>query len=168
MIKENVENVVSGNDMGMEGTMHISDIYIVGFKDKSKGIYKTFKEAAVIGEVSFYELSQIIGNDLCPETTKVDFGKGEGSCQKWIVNGREPWDGRELSQSIHIKEKHFSDLAAIFVQDMIVGNWDRHAGNIIIKDDKCYAIDNEDWGTKGASDDYTHALDERSGLSDVS
>jgi len=96
----------------------------------------------MMGEIGYSELAEILGWDMVPQTETVDLGYGEGTCQAFVIGG-EPWDGDE---GIKITEKHFNDLAQIFVMDTIVGNIDRHYQNIKLKDDgRAWAIDNDLW-----------------------
>lgn len=153
MIPGNIEEVAAGLSVGIEGSMHEDDLFIVNFKDKTKGIYKAMAPPDIIGEVGYYEVSKILDVDICPETVKVEwdndegvgFGQGEGSCQRWISDAKELYSSR---QGIKINSSHHDDLAKIFVQDMVVGCNDRHVGNVVVSEGKCYAIDSEDWGTQ--------------------
>lgn len=162
MSEENVISSASGNEIGLGWSFHFSDIEIIEFKDGSKAIHKSDMEPyQIIGETEYYNINNILGWNICPETVEIDMGKGAGSCQKWISDANEPYFG---DNGIKIEEKHFDDLAKIFVQDIIVGNRDRHHLNVVIKDDKCYAIDNENWGNPIPRQDYMEALDSRVGL----
>lgn len=165
MSKENIVTSVSGNEIGLKGSLHSIDIDIIEFKDGSKAIHKANLEPyQIIGEKEYYRINKILGWDICPETIEIDIGRGGGSCQKWISGAREPYDEYNEETGIKIEEKYFDDLAKIFVQDIIVGNRDRHHLNIAIKGDKCYAIDNENWGSVIPREDYMEALDFRAGL----
>jgi hypothetical protein len=138
--------------------MHENETYICRFKDGSLAIHKTMKAGDIVGEVGAYETSKILDWDIVPETIQCDYGKGEGSCQKWIPDSNEPYDGFD-DNAILIEEKHLNDLSKIFVMDMILGNCDRHDGNIIIdKNDKCWAIDNEMWGKRNNAELHIEAL----------
>ena len=146
---DNVKEIVSLSDLGMKGGIHDQHTDIVIFKDESKAIYKRMSEDAVFGEVSAYEINKMIGWDVVPETVAGDFGEGQGTGQLIIDNVEGPRtkyappEGRTA-----IEEKHLDDLAKIFAMDMMSGNHDRNSGNVIIKDDKCYAIDNEFFGKR--------------------
>ena len=165
MSKGNVVTSVTGNEIGLKGSLHFTDIDILEFKDGSKAIHKAGMEPIqIVGETEYYNISTILGWDICPETIEIDMGRGLGSCQKWIPDGREPYRKEFGIRGIRIDEKHFDDLAKIFVQDIIVGNRDRHHLNVVIKGDKCYAIDNENWGNPTPSQDYMAALDFKVGL----
>lgn len=157
MTKENVESIGSLSDMGVTGGINEDYTSIVNFKDGSKGIYKTTDKAATQGEITVQEISSILGWDVAPETVKGDFGKGEGSCQKWVPDTVEIDYGESWDEGIKIEEKHFDDLAKIFLLDLMTGNYDRHANNIKIdKNDKVWAIDNDTWGTTSI---YSPTLD---------
>jgi hypothetical protein len=142
------------------GGIHEDETYICQFKDGSKAIHKTMMLGDITGEVGTYETAKIIGWDIVPETIKCDYGKGDGSTQKWISNSNEPYDGFD-DNAILIEEKHLDDLSKIFVMDMIMGNFDRHSRNIIIdENDKCWAIDNEMIGKLNNSQLHMESLSE--------
>jgi len=156
MTKENLVDMVSAYDKEpgdeITGTLHAGDLYRCKFKDGSQGIHKVMEPLGIEGETLYYKVNKILGFDTCPETVAVDFGKGDGSCQKWIP------DAADFS-SVTIDD--MEPLAKIFVQDIICGNRDRHNENVI-KDEsgKWHAIDNEMWGSTRAKDDWMDALDQ--------
>ena len=145
---------------GLVGGMHEGETYIVQFKDGSQAIHKTMLMGDIIGEVGAYETSKILNWDIVPETIQCNYGKGEGSCQKWVENSSEPYDGLDDNATL-IEEKHINDLSKIFIMDMILGNYDRHSGNIIIdKNDKVWAIDNEMIGKLNNAEIHSESLNE--------
>lgn len=144
MTPDNLKSIESFSDLGMQGGMHKEDTFITTFKDGSKAIHKTMDPSATFGEVSSSNVNKILGWDVIPETVDEDFGKGRGSTQKWIEGSASPINRYHVKEhAIKLEEKHFDDLSKMFVLDMAVGNGDRTTGNIVIKDDKCYGIDNE-------------------------
>ena len=147
MTKDNVEEILSLADMGAKGGIHNNTTSVIKFKNGEHAIHKKIKPEDVFGETEMYNTAKILDYDMVPEAIAGDFGKGHGSCQKWINNTEGPYDDFSL-QGCKIGEEHFDDLAKIFVLDMIVGNGDRHSENIAISKDtgKCWAIDNEGWG----------------------
>jgi hypothetical protein len=145
--------------IGIVGGMHENETYICRFKDGSLAIHKTMKAGDIVGEVGTYETSKILDWDIVPETIQCDYGKGEGSCQKWIPDSDEVSDGL-IGYGIRLDEKHLNDLSKIFVMDMILGNYDRHTGNIIIgKNDHVWAIDNEMWGKRNNAELHIESLE---------
>ena len=170
MTPENLKELKSFKDLGIEGGLHGFESYCAKFNDDTNAMYKVMNEGAIVGEVSTYDVSKILDWDVVPETIQANFEeKGNGSCQKWIKGGKCPYEGYgDKDDYKEIENKHFNDLSEIAVIDMITGNYDRHGGNIEIdENDHCWAIDNEDWGTASAADDFIHAIDDRAGISDV-
>jgi SPP1 gp7 family putative phage head morphogenesis protein len=163
MARENLVSIKTGLDCGIGGTMHESGIRICDFKDGSRGIYKLMEPIDIDGEITYYAANKILNWDTCPETIKTDLGIGVGSCQKWIPYADSPYTVYNLS-GIKIEEKHFNDLSMIFVQDMLCGNKDRNEYNIVMKDDKVYAIDNES-SMKVIGSEHIDALDTAASLS---
>ena len=145
-------------DTDIKPGIHAGDSFICKFKDGSSGIHKVMRKIDIHGEVGAYRTSEILGWNIVPETIKVDYGKGFGSSQKWIPNGREFYDPiDENDEQVKIEDKYFDGLAKIFVLDMITGNNDRHNANMIIdQNDKIWAIDNENWGSKPTKENMTN------------
>jgi SPP1 gp7 family putative phage head morphogenesis protein len=172
MTPENLKELKSFEDLGMFGGIHESGSYCAKFTDDTNAMYKVMNEGAIVGEVSTYDISRVLNWNVIPETTKVNLKEnGNGSCQRWVEGGRSPYGGSDYDEDCHviIDNRHFGDLSKIFVLDMLSGNYDRHGGNVMIdKDDHCWAIDNEDWGTTGSADDFMTSLDDRADVSDVS
>ena len=142
---DNLVEINSIYDAGIEivGGIHEEETFICKFKDGSSSIHKVMDKIDIIGEVGSYETSKIIGWDVIPETIQCDYGKGVGSSQKWIPDSNEPYDGFN-DNTILLEEKHLGNLSKIFIMDMILGNFDRHEGNLIIdKNDHVWGIDNE-------------------------
>jgi hypothetical protein len=166
MLPDNVESVKTFNQLGIEGGFHEDESFVVNFKDKFSAIYKVIDRWRIVGEVAAYQSSKIIGWDIVPETVDNNFGRGDGSCQMWITNGKEPYEyGDEVEVEdpnyVRIEEKHFNDLSKIFLFDLLCGNSDRRSPNVIVKDDRCYAIDNELWGKHRDVIDDMKALEDR-------
>jgi hypothetical protein len=159
MSPRNVASLKSLGDMDIEGGVNEGDSHIVKFKDGSNAIYKTTGTIATQGEANVRIIESILGWDNAPETVSGDFGKGEGSCQKWVedvvdLEAQKDWG----EKGAKIEEKHFDDLSKIFLVDLITGNFDRHANNVKLdKEGKIWAIDNDSWGTKSG---YGTVLDD--------
>ena len=149
MSKDNLKVSASGEEIGLPASTHSGGIHLCEFTGGEKSIYKVSGRLNdIVGEVGFYGLSQALGWDICPQTEAVNLGKGKGTSQAF-VEGKEPLfcDVSESKDCIKVEEKHFSDLAEIFVMDTIIGNPDRHFQNVKINEDgKCWAIDNDMWG----------------------
>lgn len=147
---DNVQGINDLNEsgiVGLVGGIHEMETYIVQFKDGSQAIHKTMMKGDIAGEVGAYEISKIIGWDIIPETIQCNYGKGDGSTQKWIPDGEEPMG--DFYDGVDLGEKHLNDLSKIFILDCINSNFDRHDGNLIIdKNDRVWAIDNECIGKK--------------------
>ena len=147
MIPENVESIKSLGDMNIQGGINRKFTNVVTFKDGSNGIYKTTDRMSTQGEMNVQKVQSILGWDIAPETVKNDFGNGEGSCQKFISGDKEIDYGQQMyGAGVKIEEKHYDDLAKIFLMDLIVGNDDRHVNNVKIDDNgRVWAIDNDTW-----------------------
>ena len=138
----NVDSIKSLSDMNVLGGINEQTTHVVNFKGGSKGIYKTSSAVSTQGEMNFKGISKILGWDNAPETVKVDLGKGEGSCQRWVEN-----IAIDDINEVKLTEKHYDDLAKIAIIDMITGNWDRHFNNVRLDTNgKIWAIDNDTWG----------------------
>lgn len=140
-------NPLEDSGINIVGGVHEEDTYICKFKDGSSAIHKVMMAGDIAGEVGTYEISKIADWDVVPETIQRNYGRGEGSTQKWIKDGEEPIG--DFYGGVTLGEKHLNDLSKIFILDMINGNFDRHEGNLIIdKQDHVWAIDNECIGNR--------------------
>ena len=162
MTPDNVVEVLSLSDLGMKGGVHRTHTHILKLTDDSHALYKDLDDKdAIFGEVSAYDVNNILGWYVVPETVSGNFGNGDGSAQRIIGDSKEPCSPiRPPGGCIRIGEQYFDDLAKIFVMDMIRGSNDRHAGNVIIKGDKLYAIDNEFFGDPNLTPSSLTSLDE--------
>ena len=149
MTKENVESITSLGDMNIFGGLNRHFTHVVNFKDNTKGIYKTTDMGSIQGEVNVQSIQSILGWNIAPETVADDFGKGFGSCQKFIDGdvelGLSFTPRGELVEKI--KEDQYDNCAKIFVMDLLCGNPDRSKNNAKVDDSgKVWAIDNDIWG----------------------
>ena len=157
-LKDNIVSVKSLADLGMTGGIHESYTFLITYKDESHSIYKVMPERNIKGEVTAYEVNNIIGWNLVPETTFGDFkGHGQGSCQKWIENGKDGYIDPSDPDSTEITDDHLEDLSKIFLMDTLLGNWDRREPNVVIKNDRVYMIDNEYIGV-GTTEKFLYML----------
>lgn len=156
---QGIDDLNESGIVGLVGGIHEAETYICRFKDGSQAIHKTMRIGDIVGEVGAYETSKIIGWDIVPETIQCDYGRGDGSTQKWIPDGKEPKCSMNFLNSIKLEEKHLNDLSKIFILDMIAGNFDRHNGNLIIdENDHVWAIDNEMIGKRNNAELHIESL----------
>lgn len=94
-----------------------------------------------IREAIVYQIDKIVGLGLVPKTMVIDDTidnvRYDGSVQEWIQNAK---DGYQIEKFTDEGKKDFWRLK---VFDFIIGNSDRHLGNVLFTDDgKLHAIDN--------------------------
>lgn len=94
-----------------------------------------------IREAIVYQIDKIVGLGLVPKTMVIDDTIGnvryDGSVQEWIKDAR---DGYQIEKFTDEGRKDFERLK---VFDFVIGNSDRHLGNVLFTDDdKLHAIDN--------------------------
>lgn len=119
------------------------------FKDGSAVIFKcdirhywmADNPDTAIREAIVYQIDKIVGLGLVPKTMVIDdvIGKVryDGSVQEWIKDAK---DGYQIEKFTAEEKKDFERLK---VFDFIIGNSDRHLGNVLFTDDgKLHAIDN--------------------------
>lgn len=93
-----------------------------------------------IREAIAYQIDKIVGLGLIPKTMVIDdtFGniRYDGSVQEWIKGAK---DGYQIEKFTAEEKKDFERLK---IFDFIIGNSDRHLGNVLFTDDgKMHAID---------------------------
>ena len=158
---DNVKEILSLEALGMKGGIHHQHTHILKLKDDSHAIYKDMDGEEIFGETSAYKINKILDWDTVPETVANDFGKGKGTAQRIIENGKMPFSpSRPAAGCVKGEQKHFDDFAKIFVLDLITGNNDRTGGNVVIANDKAYAIDNELFACPGSPASSLKVLDE--------
>lgn len=144
MTKDNIKSIKYGTDAGLPPSAHEGGVGLVNFKTGDCGIYKVaFNNDDITGETGYASLARNMGWNIVPQTEKVDFGKGVGTCQNYIYGEHPTWSMKTLGAVI--TDEHFESLAEMFAMDVVVGNVDRHNENIMIVDDKVWAIDNDTW-----------------------
>ncbi|MBE7447054.1 MAG: hypothetical protein HS132_18295 [Planctomycetia bacterium] len=94
-----------------------------------------------IREAIVYQIDKIVGLGLVPKTMVIDDVIGniryDGSVQVWIKNAK---DGYQIDK---FTDKERNDFERLRVFDFVIGNSDRHLGNVLFTgDDKLHAIDN--------------------------
>lgn len=157
--KANIDKIITLQEFGVEGGVHDDHTFIIQMKDGSNYIYKVMEPINVLGETMTYDLNKIVGWNIVPETRKGDFGKGFGSAQKWIPETEDAWDG--YHPGIHVNKQHMGDLSRVFLMDMLLGNYDRHEGNVAMTDKKVYMIDNEAFGASQRVKPSLNSLNDR-------
>lgn len=94
-----------------------------------------------IREAIVYQIDKIVGLGLVPKTNVIDDTinniRYNGSIQEWINNAK---DGYQINK---MTPKEKKDYERLMIFDFIIGNSDRHLGNILFTDNnKIHAIDN--------------------------
>ena len=91
-------------------------------------------------EVASYIISKFLGFDFCPPTTITEnkLGRkknemGAGSIQEFIPKSKKIKWGRT--------NEFLDQIQNIVFFDLVIGNLDRHDGNVLLKENKIYAID---------------------------
>lgn len=89
-------------------------------------------------EIAAYELSELLGWDLVPETLeRKDAPFGPGSVQRYV-----PEDGISHYFSLREDLKWREILKKICTFDVIANNSDRKSGHVLLAQDRIWAIDN--------------------------
>lgn len=121
----------------------------ITFKDGSAVIFKcdirhywmADNPDTAIREAIVYQIDKVVGLGLVPKTMVIDDAIGnvryDGSVQVWIKNAK---DGYQIEK---FTDKERKDFERLKVFDFVIGNSDRHLGNVLFTgDDKLHAIDN--------------------------
>lgn len=120
----------------------------ITFKDGSAVIFKCDirhywmpeNPDTAIREAIVYQIDKIIGLELVPKTMVIDDVinnvRYDGSVQEWIKDAR---DGYQMDKFTLEEKKNYERLK---VFDFVIGNNDRHLGNVLFTDDsRMYAVD---------------------------
>lgn len=121
----------------------------ITFKDGSAVVFKCDirhywspnNPDTAIRDAIVYQTDKILALGLVPKTMVIDDTinniRYNGSVQKWIQNAK---DGYQIERFTTEQRKDFERLK---VFDFVIGNSDRHLGNVLFTDDnKIHAIDN--------------------------
>jgi SPP1 gp7 family putative phage head morphogenesis protein len=114
MTPKNLKELKSFEDLGMMGGLHEPGSYRAKFNDDMNAMYKVMNEGAIVGEVSTYDISQVLDWNVVPETISTNLEeKGDGSCQRWVEGGANPYEGLDDKDEDHVKigSEHFDDLS---------------------------------------------------------
>lgn len=95
-------------------------------------------------EIAAYELDKLLGIGMVPPTVEKRFRGQLGSCQLWIDDTmllRGKLTGGEADEAYRTPAwKRMGYIAQVF--DNLIGNEDRHMGNVLVTaDDRCILID---------------------------
>lgn len=121
----------------------------ITFKDGSAVIFKcdirhywmADNPDTPIREALVYQIDKIVGLGLVPKTMVIDDTinkiRYDGSVQEWIQDAK---DGYQVDKFTQEQTKDFIRLK---IFDFVIGNSDRHLGNILFTEDgKMHAVDN--------------------------
>jgi hypothetical protein len=107
------------------------------------GIWKTIKRGRHKGywesyqaEVAAYEMDKLIGLDMVPPTVRRSMDWKDGSLQWWVEGTRSYKEVEHDHPSDPVKWSH--QLSRMETFDILIGNPDRNAGNILI--DACWNV----------------------------
>lgn len=128
------EGEVSPRPTDLPGIDRTKKFVMLGIeKPRTRALFKSGQAAHRESIVS--TIDDLLGWNLVPKTTVRDFGGEIGSIQEWMPRSREP--GVDM-----LSEPQFRrDVFRIAALDFIIGNTDRHRGNILVKGNRLYAID---------------------------
>lgn len=140
---------------------NINETWRVWLQDDGDAVYKRQSNedkvragvpvgGQTIREVLSYDIADTIGYDFVPETTyrktDPDANSDPGSIQRWVHDAKTlaehvPYGTAKQAAAFMRGSEHYATQMVAF--DYLMGNTDRHDGNILIDEDgKMWAIDN--------------------------
>lgn len=147
------EQVLLANEKKSSKELNYDRVLFVELKDDGSGIFKP-KEKERYGlrnniesgtcyrrERAAYLVDRFLDFDLVPPTVIRKLDGQEGSMQQFVQDAKMPYqmDRGELLKNETTRDQ----LMKLWIFDYIVFNSDRHDANLLAKNDKIYAIDNE-------------------------
>lgn len=133
----------------------ISRPIFVEFKDDGAGIFKLNSREKIGHEGSYkkeraaYLADRFLGFGLVPPTVIREIDGEIGSVQEFVPDAKTaaeayltPAEGQEPTLTKEQKQSLKSELFKLWFFDYLLYNGDRHGGNLLVKDNKIYAIDN--------------------------
>jgi hypothetical protein len=151
------ERVAISQPRKITETKGINSSYVVDLEGDKRGVYKPASGDAKIAdhgwdpemwhpqtmhksEVAASVLDEIMGLGMVPKTALADGELGIGSVQEWS-NGKAAVENGFINYKVldRVSEEGMTKLAAF---DLLIGNPDRHYGNVLADGDKPVAIDN--------------------------
>ncbi|HEX7705278.1 MAG TPA: metallophosphoesterase [Thermoanaerobaculia bacterium] len=95
------------------------------------GEYTEFLRDTHLSELAAYQLSLLLGLDTVPPTVPWQLKRQRGALQLWIENARPGWHPSESEQPSD-PERWAMELDKLLVFDALIGNVDRHEGNMLV------------------------------------
>ncbi len=161
LLPHEIESVLESREVEAKNDLNggCNESVILKLKDDGSGVFKPrsgekpdLRSSIPAGthflkESAAYTVDKALGLEMIPPTVIREVDGEPGSIQKFIPDAKT---GNELDyQELHSKQ---DELRRLQVLDYILWNSDRHYGNLLVKDDKIYAIDNGlCFGNDGAS-----------------
>lgn len=88
-------------------------------------------------EKAAYLVDDQLGFGMMPETKIVELDGKIGSLQKWVETGRNIEDDPDM----FVEQLNDDETWKAAIEDALIGNIDRHSGNILIEDSRIWLID---------------------------
>ena len=128
----------------------------VEFKDDGAGIFKLSSREEKLEHVGNYKkeraaylADRFLGFGLVPPTVIREIDGEIGSVQEFVPDAKTaaeayltPAEGKEPTLTKEQKQSLKSELFKLWFFDYLLYNRDRHGGNLLVKENKIYAIDN--------------------------
>ena len=95
------------------------------------GTFTEFLRDTYLSEIAAYELSRLLGLDTVPPTVPWTLKGQQGALQLWIEKTRQGWHPNE-GEMPSDPERWAMETDRILVFDALIGNVDRHEGNVLI------------------------------------
>jgi len=138
-IKSPEEDILASREKTLEVRIGrgVTNSSFIELKDDGKAVFKT---VYFENERAAYLIDRFLGFNLTPPTAIRVLDGQIGSAQEFIPNAKAFFEF-DVSEINELEKSHRLEFMKMWIFDIIIGNEDRHGGNLICQGESIFAID---------------------------